>query len=334
MSSSSPLTIGITLGDMNGVGPELLLRSLIQEQWHQHHHTIIYGQPSILNFYQQQLDLPALPLTSLTDISQKKIGQINVILCGEEGPIQPGQATPQSGKNAYSFLQQAKSDFTTQQLDTLVTGPIDKHTVKQKVPGFIGHTEYLGQAFQVDDPLMLMTTPSMKVGLVTGHLPLRQVASSLTTQNIKKKLRLLAHALHNDFQYDKPKIAVMGLNPHAGDNGLLGEEESQVITPALQQVQLSSTVVDGPFSPDGFFGSQAYQQYHAILGMYHDQVLSPFKTLFFHTGINFTAGLPFVRTAPDHGPAFSLAGTGEADPTSFNNAIHWAIQLTQQRQFT
>ena len=244
--------------------------------------------------------------------------------------MEPGQATPESAKAAMTSLERAVEDIKEGYIDVLVTAPFNKRAMSAEGFGYTGHTEYLEKEFGVDEVAMIMVCDRLKVGVATGHIPLKDVCKSLTSEKIVKKLRLMQTSLQRDVGIDAPKIAVLGLNPHCGDGGLLGDEEQQIILPAVQAANEEGIMAFGPYSPDGFFGTN-YSKFDAVLAMYHDQGLTPFKALAFEEGVNFTAGLPIVRTSPDHGTAYEMAGRDMADPRSMMSAIYAAIDIYNRR---
>jgi 4-hydroxythreonine-4-phosphate dehydrogenase len=268
-------------------------------------------------------------ITSAKDLHQKRV---NIVNCLPENVfVEPGQPTPESAKSAMTSLKRAVDDIKNGYIDVLVTGPINKRAMVNEGFAYTGHTEYLEQEFGVDDVAMIMVSDQLKIGVVTGHIPLREVPVAITTEKILKKLRLMQTALQRDFGVDSPKIAVLGLNPHCGDGGLLGDEEQNVILPAVLAANEEGIMAFGPYSPDGFFGLGNYQKYDAILAMYHDQGLTPFKAIAFEEGVNYTAGLPIIRTSPDHGTAYDMAGRDLADPRSMMSAIYTAIDIYNRR---
>jgi 4-hydroxythreonine-4-phosphate dehydrogenase len=256
-----------------------------------------------------------------------------MINCWEEDvKIDLGVSNETGGKYALISLEKATDDLVSGAIDALVTAPINKHNIQSETFNFPGHTEYLQERSGSKDVLMFLLSEDIRVGVVTGHIPLTSVADSVTKDNIVKKLVLMNESLKKDFWIEKPKIAVLGLNPHAGDNGLLGSEEEQVIMPAIQEAFDKGIICFGPYPADGFFGKGSFKQFDAVLAMYHDQGLIPFKTIAFSTGVNYTAGLKFVRTSPDHGTAYDIAGKNEADPSSFIEAIFSAIHIVKHRR--
>ena len=259
--------------------------------------------------------------------------RINIVNCLSDNVfVEPGQSTPESAKSAIRSLECAVQDIKNGYIDVLVTAPINKRAMVREGFGYNGHTEYLENIFGVNEVTMLMVSDILKVGVVTAHIPLKDVASSLTQEKILAKLRMMDRSLREDFGVDEPRIAVLGLNPHCGDGGLLGDEEQNIILPAVQAAMAEGIQAFGPYSPDGFFGLGNHARFDATLAMYHDQGLAPFKALAFERGVNYTAGLPIVRTSPDHGTAYEMAGRGEADPHSMMQAIYTAIDIYRHRE--
>lgn len=329
------LTVGITQGDGNGIGYEVIIKALADERMLDMCTPVIYGSSKIFGFYRKQIhnleqQVNTNVVTSAQDVHQKRI---NIVNCLPDNVfVEPGQPTPESAKSAMTSLQRAVEDIKKGYIDVLVTAPINKRAMVNEGFGYTGHTEYLEKEFGVDEVAMIMVCDQLKVGVVTGHIPLKEVPGRLSKELIVKKLRLMKHSLERDFGIHSPKIAVLGLNPHCGDGGLLGDEESSIILPAVQQAVSEGIMAFGPYSPDGFFGLGNYSRYDAVLAMYHDQGLTPFKALAFELGVNYTAGLPIVRTSPDHGTAYEMAGRDLADPRSMISSIFTAIDIFNHRQ--
>lgn len=329
------LTVGITQGDGNGIGYEVIIKALADERMLDMCTPVIYGSSKIFGFYRKQIhnleqQVNTNVVTSAQDVHQKRI---NIVNCLPDNVfVEPGQPTPESAKSAMTSLQRAVEDIKKGYIDVLVTAPINKRAMVNEGFGYTGHTEYLEKEFGVDEVAMIMVCDQLKVGVVTGHIPLKEVPGRLSKDLIVKKLRLMKHSLERDFGIHSPKIAVLGLNPHCGDGGLLGDEESSIILPAVQQAVSEGIMAFGPYSPDGFFGLGNYSRYDAVLAMYHDQGLTPFKALAFELGVNYTAGLPIVRTSPDHGTAYEMAGRDLADPRSMISSIFTAIDIFNHRQ--
>lgn len=330
---SKKLVVGITQGDGNGIGYEVIIKALADERMLDLCTPVIYGSSKIFGFYRKQIhnieQVGTNVINSAKDVHPKRI---NIVNCLPENVfVEPGQPTPESAKSAMTSLHRAVEDIKNGYIDVLVTAPINKRAMVGEGFGYTGHTEYLEQEFGVDEVAMIMVCDQLKVGVVTGHIPLKDVPGKITTENILKKLRIMKSSLQRDFGIDAPKIAVLGLNPHCGDGGLLGDEEQQIILPAVNAANEEGIMAFGPYSPDGFFGLGNYAKYDAVLAMYHDQGLTPFKAIAFEEGVNYTAGLPVVRTSPDHGTAYEMAGRDLADPRSMMSAIYTAMDIYNRR---
>ena len=325
--------VGITLGDYNGVGPEVVLKALSDNRILNLVTPVVYGSSRVISFYKKLLNLEEFNYTQVRNPGQYAVKSINVINCwGEDAmEINPGKASVESGKAAFIALKQASLELKEGLLDALVTGPIDKHSIHSDDFPFKGHTEFLTNFFEVSESLMFMISDKLRVGLVTEHIPVKDIATSLTKEKIEAKLKVMDASLRKDFGISKPKIAVLGLNPHAGDNGLLGNEEDQVIRPVIADQKNKGKLVYGPYPADGFFASGTYSRYDGILAMYHDQGLVPFKTIAFEEGVNFTAGLPVIRTSPDHGTGYTIAGKNQANEGSLREAIYQAVEIFKHR---
>lgn len=324
--------IGITIGDLNGIGPEIIIKALADNRMLNQITPVVYGSTRVLSFYRKLMNLEEFNYSQVKTPGQFYPKSVNVVNCWEEIiDIQPGKPSAATARAALLSLQHAVKDIQDGSLDGLVTGPIDKNTIHSDQFPYRGHTEYLTQTFQAMESLMLMVGPNLKVGLVTDHLPLKDVPRHISKDRVELKIRLLELSLKKDFGIQKPKMAVLGLNPHAGDDGLLGSEENEIIRPVIQDLKNKGKLVMGPFPADGFFASGAYARYDGILAMYHDQGLVPFKQLCFENGVNFTAGLPIVRTSPDHGTAYGIAGKNQADESSLREAIFVANAIIQNR---
>lgn len=325
--------LGITLGDINGIGPEVILKSLNDNRILKQFTPVIYGSAKVISYYRKSLDIGKFNYqqsASVDKIVPRKINVINV--WNEQVEINPGEALPSGGVYAVKSLQAAMSDLKKGKVDAITTAPLSKELVQSDNFSFPGHTEYLTKEAGRDDSLMFLVAGGLRVGVVTGHIPLKEVCKAVTKEKIEAKLEMMHHSLQKDFGIKKPKIAVMGLNPHAGENGLLGQEEEEIILPAMKTMKNKNRIVVGPFPSDGFFGQGTFKNFDGILAMYHDQGLIPFKTLAFEEGVNYTAGLPFVRTSPDHGTAFGIAGKNQADATSFRNALYLAHDIVRNRR--
>lgn len=330
----SKIIVGITQGDSNGIGYEVIIKALSDPRILDMFTPVVYGSSKIFSFYRKTIpeieEMATNAISSAKDAHPKRINIVNVL--PDNAYAEPGQATPDSAKAAISALEAAIADLRDGNIDVLVTGPINKKAMAGEGFGFPGHTEYIQNAFGASDVTMFMVSSRLKLGVVTGHIPLKDVPSQISCEKILSKLRLMHSSLQQDFCISHPKIAVLSLNPHSGDGGLLGDEEERIIIPAIAKAKEEGILAFGPFSPDGFFGLGHYENFDATLAMYHDQGLAPFKALSFEDGVNFTAGLPIVRTSPDHGTAFEKAGRDEADPRSMRAAIFTAIDIYFNRQ--
>lgn len=327
-------TVGITQGDGNGIGYEVIIKALADERILDSFTPVIYGSSKLFAFYRKSIreagQAETFVASGADNIRPKKINIINCL--PDNAFAEPGQATADSAKGAILSLAAATEDLKAGKIDALVTAPINKRTMNEAGFGFTGHTEYLEKAFGVEDGAMFMVSDWLKVAVVAGHVPIRAVPSCISTERILSKLRIMKASLERDFRHDAPKIAVLGLNPHCGDGGLIGDEEQNIIVPAINQAQSEGINAFGPYSADGFFSLGNYTKFDAVLAMYHDQGLIPFKAIAFEDGVNFTAGLPIVRTSPDHGTAFEKAGQDIADPRSMMSAIYTAIDVLRNRR--
>lgn len=327
------LTVGITQGDGNGIGYEVIIKAFADERMLDICTPVIYGSSKIFGFYRKLIhNIEQLNTNVIASAKEAHPKRVNIINCLPDNVfVEPGQSTPESAKSAMTSLEYAVRDLKEGNIDALVTAPINKRAMVNEGFGYTGHTEYLEKEFGVDEALMIMVSDQLKVGVVTGHIPLKDVPGKISRDLILTKLRLMNSSLKRDFGIFSPKIAVLGLNPHCGDGGLLGDEEQSVILPAVQQASEEGIMAFGPYSPDGFFGLGNYSRFDAVLAMYHDQGLIPFKALAFEIGVNFTAGLPVVRTSPDHGTAYEMAGKDLADPHSMISSIYTAIDICGNR---
>ena len=328
------LVVGITQGDSNGIGYEVIIKSLRDERILDSFTPVVYGSSKLFGFYRKLVhNIEQMDTNVIASASQAQRGRINIVNCLSDNIYaEPGQSTPESAKSAIKSLEVAIKDLREGNIDVLVTAPINKRAMVAEGFGYAGHTEYLQKEFGSPEIAMIMASDSLKIGVVTGHIPLRDVPKAISKEAILRKLRIMKQSLERDFGIDNPKIAVLGLNPHCGDGGLLGDEEQNIILPAVQAAQEEGIMAYGPYSPDGFFGLGNYGRFDATLAMYHDKGLAPFKALAFAEGVNFTAGLPIVRTSPDHGTAYDMAGRDEADPQSMMQSIYLAIDIWHHRQ--
>jgi 4-hydroxythreonine-4-phosphate dehydrogenase len=324
--------IGISIGDLNGIGPEVIIKALADHRLFSLLTPVIYGSARVITFYKKLLEIEEFNYTQVRNRGQYAPKTINIVNCWEDNiDIVPGKASPESGKASFLALKQACEDLRDGHLDALVTAPIDKHSIHSDEFPFTGHTEYLTKFFGAQESLMFMVSERLKVGLVTDHIPVKDVSAAITREKIETKLRIMEQSLRTDFGIPKPKIAVLGLNPHAGDGGLIGSEDDQIIKPLVNDARNRGRLIYGPFPADGFFASANYKKYDGILAMYHDQGLVAFKTLAFENGVNYTAGLSVVRTSPDHGTAYPIAGKNQANESSFREALFAAADIFKLR---
>lgn len=330
---SEKVKIGISVGDINGIGLEVILKTFSDSKMLDYCTPIIYGHTKVASFHRKALHLNDFTFNVIPQPEAANPRKVNMINCWEEDVrIELGSANETGGKYALLSLQRATDDVVSGKIDALVTAPINKHNIQSDQFQFPGHTEYLQERSGSNDVLMFLISETLRVGVVTGHIPVLDVPKTITQEKIVKKLQLINESLKKDFWIEKPKIAVLGLNPHASDNGLLGAEEASIISPAIQAAFDKGIICFGPYPADGFFGNSTYKKFDAVLAMYHDQGLIPFKTIAFDTGVNYTAGLKFVRTSPDHGTGYDIAGKNLADPTSFMEAVFAAIHIVKNRK--
>ena len=334
---SEKLKIGISIGDVNGIGLEIIIKTLADSHLYEHCIPIVYGHTKVASFYRRTTHVEELNFTVINNASEasgkKDHRKPNMINCWEEDvKIEPGIVSAATGKYAFLSLEQATNDLVAGHIDALVTAPINKDTIQNEQFNFPGHTEYLQERGGAAESLMFLVSDTLRVGVVTGHIPVAKVPESISVEKIMAKLKLMDQSLRTDFWVRKPKIAVLGLNPHAGDNGLIGDEEQRIIIPALQEAQNAGIMAMGPYPADGFFANGTYLQFDAVLAMYHDQGLIPFKQIAFESGVNFTAGLSFVRTSPDHGTAYDIAGKNKASEVSFREAMYAAMHIVKRRR--
>lgn len=326
------ICLAITQGDTNGIGYEVILKAFADPTLFELCTPVLYGNPRIAAYHAKHCGLTT-PFSTIRGIEEARPDRLNLVVCDdEEVPVAMGQETPQAGNQALKALEAAVLDCKRGHADALVTAPINKHAIQSDAFRFPGHTEYIQASMGEDgEALMILLNSSIRVALVTTHLPITQVSAAITPENILRKLRIFCRSLQRDFACERPRIAVLALNPHAGDGGLLGQEEQTVIAPAIEEALKEGIQAFGPYAADGFFGTRAYEHFDGVLAMYHDQGLAPFKTLAMDDGVNFTAGLPLVRTSPDHGTAYDIAGKGMADENSFRQALYTAIDVCRNR---
>lgn len=324
--------IGISCGDLNGVGPEIIIKTLADARILEFCTPVVFGSNKLLNFYRKGLPEYNFSFSAIKDSTKINPRQVNVYNCWEEEVnINPGQLTNEGGKYAIESLTVAAEALKAGKLAGLITAPIHKKNIQSEGFNFPGHTPYLKQLFEAKEVAMFMVAENMKVALLTEHVPLKDVAQHITQPAIVSKLKLMNESLKKDFGINKPKIAVLGLNPHAGDEGLLGKEEEEIIRPAIKEAKQKDVFCFGPYSADAFFARGQHEKFDAVLALYHDQGLIPFKSLAHGEGVNYTAGLSGVRTSPDHGVAFDIAGKGTADESSFRQALFTCLEIIYNR---
>lgn len=329
--SASKIVIGITQGDPNGVGMEIVLKTFSDPNIYKYCIPVLYANPKLFVYWKKQLDIQEPMYHLVPSAAKAQDGKLNLVISSEESvELTIGKPGAAGGLEALKSLDKAIEDAS--HLQAIVTSPLDKSTVAQHMPSFSGHTGYLAEKMDVKQFAMVLTSEELRVALVTEHVPIAELSKHLTTERISDKIGLLSETLKSDFNVIKPRIAVLALNPHAGDNGLLGKEEEQIIKPAIKKHYDAGVLVYGPYSADSFFGSGNYKNFDAVLAMYHDQGLIPFKTFSFHDGVNVTVGLPIVRTSPDHGTAYDIAGKGIAECISFRSAVYEAVHLVRNKK--
>ncbi|NBC81782.1 MAG: 4-hydroxythreonine-4-phosphate dehydrogenase PdxA [Bacteroidetes bacterium] len=326
------IKVGITQGDINGISYEVILKTLKDQRILELCTPIIYGSAKVAAYHRKALDIDNInfhTIRTAKDATQSKLYLINCL--DDNIRVELGKSTQQAGEASLKALEAATADLMENKIDVLVTAPINKKNIQSDKFEFAGHTEYLQQRFNSSGSLMFMVNDLLKVGVVAGHIPIKELPDYITTEKVYKKIKLLNQALVQDFGVRKPRIAVMGLNPHAGDEGVIGNEEQTTIIPAMEKAKADNILAIGPYSADGFFGSGTYRKFDGVLAMYHDQGLTPFKLLTTDGGVNFTAGLPIIRTSPAHGTAYEIAGKNEASPQSFRKALYLACDLFRNR---
>ncbi len=331
-SKQRAVKVGITMGDINGIGVEVIIKALSDNRLLEGITPIIYGSSRVVSAHKKILNID-FNFNRIEGAEKSIPKKVNLISCWkEEVKVEIGERTANGGKYALKSLETAVSDLASGKIDVLVTAPIDKKAIQSDEFKFPGHTEYLAKMANVDEALMFMVSDDLRVGVVTGHIPVKDVAANLSREKIGDRITQMHNSLEKDFGIPKPKIAVLGLNPHAGEKGMMGDEEDKIIIPAIKNAKNNGQMVYGPYPADGFFGSSNFKQFDAILAMYHDQGLIPFKALTFNRGVNYTAGLPIVRTSPDHGTAFEIAGKNLANEGSFRQAIYLSKDVFLNRE--
>ena len=324
--------IGFTCGDVNGIGLELIIKTLSDNRFLEFCIPVVFASNKVINFYRKTIPETNFSYTNIKDFTKLNPKQTNILNCWEEDVvITPGELTDIGGKYATISLEMAAKALKDGDIDALITAPLHKKNVYNEAFPFTGHTPFLKTYFGAEDVLMLMVAGNFRVGLVTEHLPVKDIAANITKEAITAKLQLLITSLKRDFSIDKPKIAVLALNPHAGDEGLIGNEEDEIIKPVIKEAKQKNMIVMGPYPADAFFARGLQKRFDAVLAMYHDQGLIPFKSLAMDDGVNYTAGLNFIRTSPDHGTAFDISGKNKADNASFIAAIFKAIEIYNNR---
>jgi 4-hydroxythreonine-4-phosphate dehydrogenase len=325
--------LGISIGDINGVGPEIILKALADARVFANFTPLIYGHGKALTHYKKLLNLEDFYFTQIRSLDEIQHRKVNVINCQEECPeIISGVETQEAGKLAMAAFAAAVEDLKAGKIQGLVTAPLSKGNINSETQPFVGHTEYLIEATGSKSGLMMLVGEDLRVGLVTGHIPLAQVPAAVTKEKVMEKAKIFIQSLEKDFGINKPKIAILGLNPHAGEEGLLGSEEETILKPAIQELKDAKQYVFGPYPADGFFGMMHQQKFDGVLALYHDQGLIPFKSIAFSSGVNFTAGLSVIRTSPDHGTAYAIAGKNMADCSSFRAALFLASDMVERHQ--
>ncbi|MFT4521966.1 MAG: 4-hydroxythreonine-4-phosphate dehydrogenase [Bacteroidia bacterium] len=323
--------VGITIGDCNGIGPEILLKAFSHSSLYKYFTPVVYGSANVLKHYAALLNM-SLDIKIIDNADEAQGDSLNVINVGfEDIELATGTSTESAGQLAFAALEACVADIKLGKIHNMVTLPINKKNIQSEEFQFAGHTDYLASTFETDDYMMLLVSDEMRVGVVTGHIPITAVSKAITPELLEKKIKTTLQALQFDFGLIKPKLAVLGLNPHSGDDGLIGDEELNVISPVLKPFIERGELVYGPYPADGFFGKELHREFDAVLAMYHDQGLIPFKQKSFSDGVNYTAGLPIVRTSPDHGTAYDIAGKGKAETSSLVNALFLLKKIYNNR---
>ncbi|KOY51548.1 4-hydroxythreonine-4-phosphate dehydrogenase PdxA [Polaribacter dokdonensis] len=331
MDKTDKIIVGISIGDLNGIGVEVILKTFEDKRMLDFCTPVLFGATKAISYHKKALNLetPVHGITAINQINHNKINVLNI--WKEEVKIELGKATKESGNFAFKSLEASVEHLKENKIDVLVTAPINKENIQSEFFKTPGHTEYLEEKLE-GNSLMILMTDELRIGLITGHIPIAKVAETITPDLIKSKVDTMYNSLKQDFGINKPKIAVLSLNPHCGDNGIIGKEDDDIIKPTLTEIADSGKLVFGPYAADGFFGSETYKQFDGVLATYHDQGLAPFKALSFGKGVNFTAGLSHVRTSPDHGTGYDIAGKNQANSSSFKEALFTAIQVYKSRK--
>ncbi|MBD5202524.1 MAG: 4-hydroxythreonine-4-phosphate dehydrogenase PdxA [Bacteroides sp.] len=333
MEQDKKIRVGISHGDINSIAYEVILKALEDERLLELCDIVVYGSDRIAAEHTKIMELPEIKFNVIESADDARSDRFNIInVVADDTALNIGQSTEVAGQAAFSALERAVTDLRAGDIDVLVTAPINKHNIHSTSFTFPGHTEYLESSLgNRGDALMIMVSDRLKVALVTIHLPIEEVAGNVTRELVERSILRLEESLKADFGIHKPRIAVLSLDPHVGDNGVIGKADAEIVAPAIADAKAKKVLCFGPYSADGFFGSGAYAKFDGVLAMYHDQGLTPFKLIAGDEGINFTAGLPYVRTSPDHGTAYDIAGKGQADPDSMRNAIYQAIDIYRSR---
>jgi len=325
--------IAITHGDINGIGYEVIIKTLLDTRILEMCTPVVYGSPKIAAYHRKTMNITNFSFNNVKSPEEANAKRANIINCVDENTrVELGKSTQAAGESSVLALEKAVEDIKNKHFDILITAPINKKNIQSESFKFAGHTEYLIQNFGIGKKgMMLMVSNNLRIGVATGHIPIQKVSESITIRLLIEKLRIFNKALLEDFAITKPRIAVLGLNPHAGDEGVIGKEEADVIIPAIEKARDEGIMALGPYPADGFFGTNGFQKFDGVLAMYHDQGLIPFKTISFDDGVNFTAGLSIVRTSPAHGTAYEIAGTNVASENSFRNALYLACDIYTNR---
>jgi 4-hydroxythreonine-4-phosphate dehydrogenase len=327
------IVVGITHGDVNGISYEVIIKTLQDQRLMENYTIIVYGSSKVASYFRKSINANDFNLNLIKKADQAHPRKPNIInIVEEEVKLDIGKSTPIGGELALLSLEMATEDLVKKNIDVLITSPINKKNIQSAKFNFPGHTEYLAGKFSTQDYLMLMVNKNFRIGVVTGHVPISKVTEHLNEELIMRKIRIMNQSLIRDFGIIRPRIAVLALNPHAGDEGVIGDEDQKIIAPAIEKSFRQNILVFGPYPADGFFGSASFRQFDGILGMYHDQGMVPFKLLSFDEGVNYTAGLPMVRTSPAHGTAYDIAGKDAASPEAFRNALYMACDIFQNRK--
>lgn len=331
MDKLEKIVVGISIGDLNGIGIEIILKTFEDKRMLDFCTPVIFGSTRSITYHKKLLNSETQihGITSIEQLVHNKVNLLNI--WKEDVEFEIGNATKNSGEYAFKSLASAVKNLKESSIDVLLTAPINKDTIQSENFNFPGHTEYLENELE-GESLMILIADSLRVGLITGHIPISKISETITPELIKQKVEIMHTSLIQDFGISKPKIAILGLNPHCGDKGVIGKEDDEIIRPTVNEIKETGKLVFGPYAADGFFGSNTYKQFDGVLAMYHDQGLAPFKALSFGNGVNYTAGLSKIRTSPDHGTAFEIAGKNEANHTSFKEALFTAIEIYRKRE--